>query len=522
MIFFRLFCFSFLLTPAGGLVAADQPQWGEAWSRNMVSEELGLPDSFNPEMGENIKWTAPLGSQTHSTPVIAAGRVLIGTNNDQPRDPKLTGDRGVLLCLDEKDGHLLWQLAAPKRDDDQYFDWPKCGISSPATVVGDRAYLVGNRGDVLCLDVHGMANGNDGPFKEEAAYVTPHPAPPPGFTPVLASAASVEVGAADADIVWMFDLPSGAGIWPHDGAHSSVLVHGDFLYLNSGTGVDNSHRVIRTPDAPSLVVLERATGRLVARDDEKIAPRIFHCTWSSPSLAKVDGRELIVFAGGDGIVRAFEPVVKSPPAGEVRKLVKVWSYDIDPGAPKEDVHRFTSNKQQGPSNIYGMPVAVGEQVYVAGGGDVFWGKNQAWLKCADLRKSGGRNAAPERWSYPLDRHVLSTPAVHDGLVFIADSGRKVHCVDASSGKPLWMQETKGDFWASPLVADGKVFIGTRKGDFWIFAATREKKVLSTIDLKSPVSATAVAANGVLYVATQTTLYAIKKGAAESAAPESGR
>src|SRR5258707_298014 len=35
--------------------AADQPQWGHAWSRNMVSEERGLPDSFNPKTGQNIK-----------------------------------------------------------------------------------------------------------------------------------------------------------------------------------------------------------------------------------------------------------------------------------------------------------------------------------------------------------------------------------------------------------------------------------------------------------------------------------
>ena len=79
--------------------------------------------------------------------------------------------------------------------------------------------------------------------------------------------------------------PTGAGIWSHDAAHSSILIHGDYLYLNTGTGVDNTHRRIRTPDAPSLVVLDKRTGRLVARDDEHIAPNIFHSTWSSPSLA---------------------------------------------------------------------------------------------------------------------------------------------------------------------------------------------------------------------------------------------
>src|SRR4051812_35624776 len=88
--------------------AADRPQWGEAWTRNMVSEERGLPESFDPDTGRNVKWVAKLGSETHSTPVVAGGRVFIGTNNDQPRDPQRQGDRGVLMCFDEKEGQLLW------------------------------------------------------------------------------------------------------------------------------------------------------------------------------------------------------------------------------------------------------------------------------------------------------------------------------------------------------------------------------------------------------------------------------
>ena len=68
----------------------------------------------------------------------------------------------------------------------------------------------------------------------------------------------------DADILWAFDLKDGAGIWPHDGAHSSILIHGDHLYLNPGTGVDNTPRKIRTPDAPSLVVFDKHTGRYLS------------------------------------------------------------------------------------------------------------------------------------------------------------------------------------------------------------------------------------------------------------------
>jgi outer membrane protein assembly factor BamB len=263
---------SLLIALAFCVQGADQPQWGERFSRNMISQERGLPETFDPKSGQNIKWRAKLGTEGHATPIIAGGRVYIGTNNGEPRDPKHQGDRGVLMCFNEADGKLLWQLVVPKREEDPYHDWPRSGHSSPVTVEGNKVYTVSSRGEVMCLDPEGLANGNDGPYKDEGQHMVPKGSP------------ALVPGSLDADIVWLFDLTSGAGIWSHDGAHSSILIDGPFLYLNSGTGVDNTHRKIRTPDAPSLVVIDKATGRMLARDREQIAPRIFHCTWSSLPL----------------------------------------------------------------------------------------------------------------------------------------------------------------------------------------------------------------------------------------------
>src|SRR5687767_2329157 len=154
--------------------AADQPQWGRAWSRNMTSDETELPDTFDPGTGHNVKWVAPLGSQSYATPVVAGGRVLIGTNNEPPRDPRHRGDRGVLLCLAEADGRLLWQLVVPKLSEDlgdPYLDWRRVGFASPPTVEGNRAYTLTNRGEVVCLDMGGLADGNAGPFTDEAAHM---------------------------------------------------------------------------------------------------------------------------------------------------------------------------------------------------------------------------------------------------------------------------------------------------------------------------------------------------------------
>lgn len=476
----------------------DQPQWGEAWSRNMVSAETNLPAEFDPNTGRNIKWSAALGTEAHSTPVIAKGRVYIGTNNGQPRNPKHQGDRGVLMCFDEKTGSFQWQLVVPKRSEDPYFDWPKSGISSPATVDQNRVYIVSNRGEVICLDPHGLTNGNDGPYREEARHQTPAGDP------------LIPLDNTDADILWVFDLTSGAGIWSHDGAHSSILVDGDFLYLNTGTGVDNTHRKIRAPDAPSLVVVDKLTGRLLARDREGIAPNIFHCTWSSPSMGQVNGQKAIFFAGGNGIIYAFEALREAPAGSEAASLKKIWQFDPDPTAPKTNVHRYNSNRREGPSNTYGMPVYVDGRLFITGGGDLWWGKNEAWFKCIRADGRGDITSTAEVWNYPLEKHTMSTAAISGGLAFVSDCGRLMHCVDSRTGQRLWTHEIRGECWASPCIADGKVYLGTRRGDFLVFAAAREKRLLHSIELNTPISATAVAANGTLYVATMTNLYAVSE------------
>ena len=137
-------------------------------------------------------------------------------------------------------------------------------------------------------------------------------------------------------------------------------------------------------------------------------------------------------------------------------LTNPWRFDFDPSGPKTNVGSFLNNRREGPSNIYGMPVALGDRMYVAGGGDWFWGKNEASVRCIRTTGQGDVSASNTLWSYPLGRHTMSTPAIANGLVFCADSMRTLHCIDAVTGKGVWTHELDGEVWASALVADGKV------------------------------------------------------------------
>jgi outer membrane protein assembly factor BamB len=157
-----------------------------------------------------------------------------------------------------------------------------------------------------------------------------------------------------------------------------------------------------------------------------------------------------------------------------------------------------------------MPVFHDGRLYITHGGDIWWGKNKSWLKCIDATADVANPR--ELWSYELNSHCCSTPSVYDGMVFVADMANRsgyIHCVDAKTGEPYWTHDTGDQIWSSTLVADGKVYIGTRRGNFWVLAADKNKKVISSIKLDSEIDASPIAANGVLYIATMKKLYAVK-------------
>lgn len=488
--------------------AGDQPQWGQRHSRNMVSAERGLPVDCDPQTGRNIRWVADLGTSTYSTPVIARGRVLIGTNNGAPRDPRQEGDRAVLMCFAESSGRLVWQLVVPKLPECPYLDCPGAGLTASPAVEGDRVYLVNNRAEVMCLDLDGLANGNDGPYQDESRHAAPR-----GVEPA-------PTGALDGDILWVTDLRREVDVYPHDSANISVLVQGDHLYVSTPNGVDHTHRHRPSPRAPGLVVLDKHTGRIVAQDDTGIGARVFHSTFSSASFGVAAGRPLVFHGGGDGVVYAFEALPAAAPATVRPASLKLaWSFDCDPAAPKENISQYQGNRRTSPSSIVGMPVFHGDRIYVAAGGDPWHGKRECWLFCLDATGAGDVTRTAAVWTYPLERHCISTPSVtEDGLVFIADMGRMLHAVDGRTGRALWTQELDGEVWGSTLVADGKVYVGTHRGTLWVLRAGRAKEVLGSTNLGRPIHTTPVAANGVLYVATMNRLYALAAAPGDSKRP----
>jgi len=524
---------------ACGARAQDWTQWGGSQHRNMYSPAKGLPGVFDPgklkknseevdlKGSKNVKWVAKLGSQTYGNVTVANGRVYIGTNNDSPRDQRHLGDRSVLYCLDEKTGALLWQLVCPKLKSGKVNDWERLGILSSSTVEGNRIYVVTSRCEVLCLDVQGMANGNDGPYKDEAKYAV--------LDTVGAdnkALAPVEPGPKDADIIWRYDMMDDLGVFPHNASNCNILIIGDVIYVCTSNGQDWSHVNIPAPLSPSFVALNKKTGELVGEDDAGISKRIFHGQWSSPSTGRVNGRDLVFYGGGDGWCYAFDSVPKK--VGDTSFLKTVWKFDCNPPEYKtdKDGKPWKYPAAEGPSEIIATPVFYKDRVYVATGQDPEHGEGVGHLVCLDATQTG--EIKKPIWSFKGIKRSMSSVAIDPatGLLFVGDFSGFVYCLDAETGKHYWTYDMKAHLWGSTFVADGKVYIGDEDGDFVVLAANKgvpvpakaKKKggptvmaqVISQTNLLSPIYSTPIVANGVIYISTQLHLFALHDSAKANA------
>jgi outer membrane protein assembly factor BamB len=263
------------------------------------------------------------------------------------------------------------------------------------------------------------------------------------------------------------------------------------------------------PDAPSLIAVEKTTGRLVATDDEPISANTMHGQWSSPVAAEFDGRPMIVFGGGDGVLYAFEPADASAVGDAPGKLKTIWKRDCCPldyrmrdGEPVP-YSSWRSKRPDGPSEVISTPAVYEGRVYVAIGQSPVHGPGRGMLSCVD-----GATGEVVWWNRDVDR-TLSEAAIHDGLVYLPDYSGRLHCIDAETGETVWQHDLGGGVWcASATVVGDRVYVGTEKMAFWVLKAGREKVVLGRGRLRS-MPITVAVGEGTLYLPTQRRLMAVR-------------
>jgi len=460
--------------------AVERGMFGNTFSRNMVSDETGLPADWDVKTGKNVLWWADVGSQAYAGPSVAGGHVYVGTNNDAPRNPKHKEDRGVVMAFDAKDGHFVWQSTHPKLEAGRVHDWPHQGICSTPHAEGESVYYTSNRATIVRLDAAGFANGNAGPVTDEA-----------------------DQGPNDADVVWQYDMMAELDVFPHNLAVSSPLVVDGILYATTGNGVDEGHINIPVPSAPSFIALDASTGKLIWESNLP-GEHILHGTWSNASYGVVKGRPQVIFPGGDGWLYSFEP--------KTGKLL--WKFDANPKDAKWVLGgRGTRN------NLIASAVIDHDKVYIGVGQDPEHGEGVGNFWCIDATKEGDITSTGVVWHRGGNdfRRTISTVAISDGIVYAADLSGFLYALDANTGQHYWTHDMLAAVWGSPFVAEGRVYLGDEDGDVEVLKAGKTKQVLGSYNMGVSVYSTPVARNGVLYVLARNRLFALQQGVTGKAA-----
>jgi outer membrane protein assembly factor BamB len=300
----------------------------------------------------------------------------------------------------------------------------------------------------------------------------------------------------------------------------SPLVIGERVFVVTGNGRDEQGR-LTAPQAPSFVALSARTGKLLWQSNLP-GKNIIEGTWSNPVYADTSGRAQVIFAGGDGVLYSFAP--------DTGKLL--WRCDClperrkpaEPNGPRRGIDNY----------LIATPVVVGDRLYVGLGlhPDHNVGTEHSYFLCLDITKKGDVSLrsydakatankesalvwafggmimpAPKKGRSAHFGRTVSTAAVHDGLVYVAEEKGYMHCLDALTGQRCWQHDLKESVLSSPLWVDGRIYLGT-DGSMVIYAHGRECKVIATIDMDHPIGSTPTAVNGTLFVASHRRLFAI--------------
>ena len=292
----------------------------------------------------------------------------------------------------------------------------------------------------------------------------------------------------DADVIWRFDMMEEVGSHPHNMSNSSPVSYGDLIYVSTSNGQDESHVHIPSPKAPSIIALNKKTGKLVWEQNH-VGERILHGQWSSPAVGKVGDVVQAVMGEGDGWVRGYEALTGK----------KLWDFDLN---PKDSVWPKTRNE------VISTPIIVDNVVYIANGQDPEHGEGIGHLYAIDATRRGDITNTGRIWHYEKIRRSISTGAFYNGMLFYADFSGFLHCLDAKTGKPYWVHDMLAAVWGSAIVVDGKVYLGDEDGDVVVLEASKQKKLLAEMEMGSSVYSTPVPANGTLYIMNRNQLFAL--------------
>jgi outer membrane protein assembly factor BamB len=462
-----------LLSVLAFLMQNDWPQF-RGPNASGISEDANLPVSFGPE--ENVSWKTPV-PMGNSSPVVAGDRIYI-TGFEK--------ERLLTVAFDRKAGRVLWQREAP-RPRKQIIERPSNGPASASPVSdGQNVY-------VFFQDFGLLAYGPDG---KELWRMPLGP----------------------------FNNPFGHG--------ASPILAGNTLLMN-----------IDQDTGSYLLALEKESGRVLWRTERPLAQR----GYATPVLYRdPDGLLQVLVAGSYRLsgydvqsgkeiwwIRHLPWQIKPTPVVFDNKVYFVtYSGESDPGA-QENVPSFAEALARLDRNKDGK--LSKDEITDPGAKDRFdeyldlddtgFLEERDWKQYQERRlgknglrayRLGGKGDLSESnllWENPRSLPNVPSPLVYRGVLYTLKEGGILTSFDMRTGeiaKQARLQSALGDYYASPVAADGKLYVVSEEGKATVIQAGAQWEVLKANDLRDGCRGTPAIADGKLYIRTYETLYCFAK------------
>ena len=419
--------------------------------------------------------------------VLAVAPALLANNWPESRGPQRDGtstERNLPSTWSPGGQNLAWTL-------------PFGGRSAPV-VFGNRLYLqTTTSGDVsqtqerlVAVDTatgrvlweHKASQYLSDVPQHRAAWASPAVDPETGAIYMFTVSAELIALSPEGKVLWVRSMPEEYGaITTHGGRTTSPIVEGDKVILN--TLLQGWGDLGRPGNR--YFAFDKRTGKTIWVSSPQ--PRHYDTNYSSPIVATIDGVPQIIVGGTDGAFHGLQLNTGKP----------VWRLEVRKRA------------------ILNSALLRGPTLYITHGEESMDTTVMGMVGAVDLTgKTGEIPLSALRWNTHGFLPTFASPLLNGNTLISVDNGAIIGAFDLETGKELWTRSLGTLQKGSPTMADGKIYVGTENGKFYILRPTAtgvdvlDEDLLGTAAEPEPIVATPVVANGRVYVTSMEKLYAI--------------
>jgi outer membrane protein assembly factor BamB len=403
-----------------------------------------------------------------------------------PARDGVSAERGLPEKWSPSGDNLAWKV-------------PYGGRSAPIVLNG-RVYLqnTAERGEreqerVMCFDA---ATGKllwEHRFNVYLSDVPPHRVgwASPAGDPLTGNVYAMGVGGTliafskDGKVLWERSLGEDFGLLTtHGGRTVSPIVDGDLVIASGVTFQWGPHG----RGAHRWIAFDKRTGETMWVS----APggRPYDTTYAAPVIVDVAGTRLLIQGASDGFVHAIKPQTGEP----------VWKIEVSKRGLNTGV------------------VLHGSDAIITHSEENLDSSEMGLIAALDAGLKGDLKMAQFRWSAYGWQGGFSSPVLEGDRLYQVDNGANLGAFDVTTGKQVWMQNLGTIQKASPVLADGKLYVGTENGKFFIIkpgpagAQVLDSDQLGTEQQPEAIIASVAVSDGRVYLVSDSALYCIgKKG-----------